>query len=226
MARIKYGALATEIRGSVGGTTFQSNKYGFTIKNKPLMARPNSEATLVSQRILSQVVQAWASLTSTQQALFNSYAASFPQFARNNLSAILSGYNVFVMWNCTRLASNSPISLTTDMYDVVFPPIAPSVTNSAGVLSVDMNADYDEPDVAWACFISPVVRPSINFPPSTFRYMINGTSTGGPFNITSLYLSVFGSLPTAGQLVFLRAVPYGLSTPKVLADLFFKIEVS
>jgi len=36
MARIIYGAIGTEIRGKVGGTVFQGNKHGYTIKNKGL----------------------------------------------------------------------------------------------------------------------------------------------------------------------------------------------
>ena len=96
MARIIYSGLVTSIRGSIGGTTFQNNAYGFTVKNKANMVKPNTVSQNLSKLVFSLAVKAWGTLTVANRANWDSWAATYPQFAKNNPSSVLSGFAVFV----------------------------------------------------------------------------------------------------------------------------------
>ena len=74
MARIIYSALVTAIRGSVGGTTFQQNQYGSTIKNKPKMIRPRSNQQEKRKIYMTAATQAWGNLTVNRRNAYNTYA--------------------------------------------------------------------------------------------------------------------------------------------------------
>jgi hypothetical protein len=226
MGRVKFGALVTEIRGSIGGTTFQSNAYGYTIKNKPCMIKPSSVSALNIQRIMREVTTAWRGLTDIQRSSFVTYASTFPQYAKYNPSSLLGGYDIFVMWNCTRLTGSQPLIKAAANVGVTFPIVAPSLSRSGGSLLFNLNESIGEPDAAWLVSLSPVVPASRNFVGSTFRFM-TAVATGDPdINFTAFYQSIFGTLPVASDTVFARLVPYGIIDPSVNAEQLFKIVVS
>lgn len=106
MARIKYSALVTEIAGSVGGTTFQRNAYGYTIKNKPNMVAPSRSAQTFRQNRFNVQIQKWKALTQAQRDLWISYAVSYPVQSRKNPDSNLNGYNYFERYHLVRELAN------------------------------------------------------------------------------------------------------------------------
>jgi hypothetical protein len=107
MARVIYGAIVTSIHGKIGGTVFQKNAYGHTVKNTPTMVRPNTALQQVSKGNIAVVSQIWRSLSKADQNTWISFAALFPQYSRHNPSSALSGYAVFMLRNL--LAQQAPI---------------------------------------------------------------------------------------------------------------------
>ena len=67
MARITYSGLVTSIRGKVGGTVFQANAYGHTVKNSPNMVRPNTPDQQLSKVILSKAVKLWSEISQPER---------------------------------------------------------------------------------------------------------------------------------------------------------------
>jgi hypothetical protein len=109
MARIIFSSLVTSINGSAGGTTFQRNLYGNTLKNKPHMATPRSQYQNESKRIVSAVTQFWRTMSSVQRQTWIDYANAFPEATRLNPDSYLNGYNLFVKFNCIRYLANGSI---------------------------------------------------------------------------------------------------------------------
>jgi hypothetical protein len=225
MARVQYGSLITELRGKIGGTVFQSNRYGFTAKNTPCMRKPNSQSVFESQRILNLVTQSWSALSSSDRLAFETWALTYPQYAKHNPSAQLSGYAIYVMWNATRLNLGNVMGGLPEPFTVVFPSLTPVVTNTAGTLTVNINESVVEPDAAWGMFISPPVKASVNYPPSSCRILYRATCGEGDTDVTSAYVSLFGNVPAIGSTLFLKVIPFGLLTPQVQAAQFFKTTV-
>lgn len=95
MARIIYSALVSQIAGTIGGTTFQRNAYGFTVKNKPNMVKPVRSRQVVRKINFQANVQRWRELSQSDRDLWIAYALTYPVASRLNPSSNLNGFNYF-----------------------------------------------------------------------------------------------------------------------------------
>jgi hypothetical protein len=114
MARIRLSPLLANVSGSVGRSTFQKSLGGITLRAKPLLSSGYSFLQQVSKTYMSIAVQAWHSLSESNRLLWNQYANYNPAFMRNDRSRSLSGYNLFVKYNCIRLAAGLSVLELTD----------------------------------------------------------------------------------------------------------------
>ena len=229
MARIIYSGLVTSIRGSVGGTTFQSNAYGHTVKNKANMVIPNSADQELRKLIFSKATKAWATLTNAQRANWDTYASSFPQFAKNNPSAQLSGFAIFVKWHAAfflGLGLDQPIDTAPVLAATPLDTVTLGLTNVAGVLT--LTADWVIGDETWNVnyYLSRPFQPSQNFSGSSPRFIKFATNVDGNQVITANYLAKYGILPTVGQAVNVGVQLYVESAGKVLATSIQRVTVT
>ena len=95
MARIIYSGLIESIRGSIAGTTFQANAYGYTIKKKPNIINPNTASQNLRKSYLAKAVRQWRSFIQATRDSWDTFASTYPQYSQHNPSAQLSGYAVF-----------------------------------------------------------------------------------------------------------------------------------
>lgn len=218
MARIIYGALAESIRGSIGGTTFQRNAYGFTIKKKPNMIHPNSIWQQAQKIIFSKAVLAWNALENEQRLDWDSWSSTYPQYAKNNPASQLSGFAVFVRQHCLLFLDNQAI--------VANPTYITYAAASCGfefkVSGVAMEYDFTDTngnEEFWvAVFFSRPFSGSQNFIGTKTRYFFTEPSISGINRIiTNTWLAKFGTLPLVGQTIAWRAVYFGKINGQVLA---------
>lgn len=207
MARIKFSGLVTEIRGSAGGTTFQSNAYGWTVKNKANMIRPNSTYQEKCKAAFMRAASSWASITDAQRLAVDAWAASNPQYAKNNPSSVLSGFAVWVRYWSTRLNFNPTWPIAYFAPAVSPPPIDTVTFEStliAGVFHIDATFVIGTGLWAFGYWLSPPSTGSRLYPGSTLRKM--GFSTNEDDNLTSAssYTARFGSLPEVGDWVNIK----------------------
>ena len=120
MARITYGGIATSIRGSIGGSTFQGNAFGFSIKNKPNMARLQSQLQNFQRQLMDMVIRSWGQLTDAQRSAWNAFAIAHPVYSANNPSAQLTGYLWYIKYNLIyALSYNSTVAAPNEGTPVV-----------------------------------------------------------------------------------------------------------
>lgn len=208
MARIKYTGLVESIRGSIGGSTFQGNAYGYTIKSKPNNVKPIKTAQVNRQRTTQFVAQNWKSLSGANRTAWNAYANNFPIAARLNADADLNGYNYFLKYN-ELLQLVSPLTLLED----------PGSTQSAftwdpGQLelgaapdSLTFSGELDTTGEDWhvLLFATPPVPDSVNFFRVTPRFMTRVTVSEAPvIEFYNEYILAFGKPPAVGQSIGLR----------------------
>lgn len=117
MAKVIPSALVDELRGSLGGSTFRTNKAGIHVYPKQRPRRPNSPAQSKINSNFSSIVGSWSKLTETQKSLWNKFASLS---GRN-----ISGYNSFVSLNANILNSNYSSASFVDT-----PPIVPATPPS------------------------------------------------------------------------------------------------
>jgi len=228
MARIIYSGLVTEIKGSIGGTTFQSNAYGYTVKNKARQKKPKTTLQNRQKIIMASASQGWRGLSDAQRALWDAWAASNPQYAKNNPSAELSGFAVFARWHAQAFTGGR------ELYNFI---TAPSYT-IASVDAVDYTLTYDDPSLnlefEWSAdadnlyaniFISQPFKNTVNFPGSRVRYLLRTTNNSTTIDIAATYATLFGALPAVGESVFIDNVQYNQDNGMVYARQSAKVTV-
>lgn len=207
MARIKFSALVESIQGSIAGTTFQRNAYGFTAKKKPTPTKPTRELQLIRQANANFSASAWKGLTPTDRAAWSTYAENFPIATRLNPDANLNGYNYFLKYHDLRqLVSNLVVLDNPGNDQNTYLLDGGSVSNNGtGVLSTDGEFAVDQVD--WFCllFATPPFNPSKEFISFTPRFMGADFFDQAFFiDFTQRYLNAFGNLPEVGQTIATR----------------------
>lgn len=203
MARIKYSALVTEIAGSIGGTTFQRNAYGYTVKNKPNIVNPASIGQRFIQNEMSASARQWQQLTNAQRTLWSGYAQDYPIASRLNPSSFLNGYNYFVQYHINRKEVGSVTALgnpyaTRDAYTL----FEPTITRSGPELIIAPNIEDSTGTYRLAFYLTRPIPGSQQFIQNTPRWL-SDFMYGSPFtyDIGPEYQNTFGFLPQPGDRV-------------------------
>jgi len=101
MALIKYGGLATQISGSIGGCTFAKNRFGNYVRSRTKPVNPKSTRQEKIRTIVSYLTNRWHDdLDATQRGLWNVYAAAVAMKNKLGETIYLTGFNHFVRTNC------------------------------------------------------------------------------------------------------------------------------
>lgn len=217
MARIKYSGLIESINGSIGGTTFQDNKYGFTVKSKPNMVKPNTSRQSDRQLIFSKVIRSWRDLSVAQRDAYNNYASIFPQFSRHNPTSQLSGFNVYGKYNSLRVLADISILKDAGVDKPVTDTLTFRIFRDGPDLFIDTFATIGDQSWSLLFFVSRRFPPSRNFIGTAPLFIAKGESANQFIVITGAYLNVFGSLPAIGETVAMSVSTIAADNPFVLA---------
>lgn len=220
MARIIYSGLVTSIRGSIGGTTFQNNAYGFTVKNKANMVKPNSVSQNLAKLVFALAVKGWATLSIANRATWDSWAATYPQFAKNNPSSVLSGFAVFTKQFANMLIHDglaAPPKLSCSFTIVTLDTVTLVLHSNAGVLT--LNETWTINDGTWAVnvYMSRSFSETQNFSGSAPKFILASDNADKASIITTAYADLFGSLPQIGSIVFVNLQLFNINNGQVPA---------
>lgn len=148
MARVQFGALITEITGSIGGFTFQKNSSGNVIRLRPTGKKKQSDKQTAQQAQLTSVLSAWQNLTFVQKQLWNDYAFLYPKTNAYGQTKSVTGLNWFTSINQNlKLISQPQVQepplhllpiapgtynflLTSDTFKIIFVPVFNPTTES------------------------------------------------------------------------------------------------
>lgn len=164
MARIVGGNPNGEFRGKLGGWVFSRNKSGQIARAYAMPIDPSTVAQIQARARFGQAVSAFHSLSPSDKAAWNSFAASyFSSKSRGNVPGVHSGVNAFVSLrnvllnvsaNVAPLAGlditvNSVPATAVSQETIVLPSFAPSApmqgvldsgAYSFGVIDANMTA--------------------------------------------------------------------------------------
>ena len=218
MARIVYSALVDSIRGSIGGTTFQQNAYGYTVKKKPNTINPNTPLQNRQKRHFSKATRAWRDLEQSQRDDWNTWAAAYPQYAKYNPSAVLAGYAVFTRTHVYRFMHGITSIKTNPSYVILSEDtINLSLKLDTGVLYLDVDSLLN--DEFWVClyFMSRPFSVSQTFIGTKCKFVISSENSDGSLNVTALYLAIFGLVPAVGQSLAVDLIMFNADNGQLVA---------
>ena len=226
MARCKYGALVTEIRGSVGGSTFQNNAQGFSLKNKGYQKNPRTSSQIARRSNLIQAIRMWQQMQPAERQNCESWCAAYPQYAKNDPTKLIKAYNVFLrcqsIYNLFEIeALGAPFFAPRTIEPFTF-----SVAVDNGFLYISVNNSQSIESNHLFFFLSRPISPTQNFQRTQTRYIFHTYDDDQYQQCGSEYFSAFGMIPIENDIIFLRVVFIGAGTLQCTTVYFGKVTVT
>ncbi len=227
MARITYGALIESINGSIGGTTFQTNRYGFSVKRKPVPSKPNTPSQNAKKSTIAQVSQDWIGLTAANRTAWNTYAATFPRPSRLNPDSDLNGVNYFQAYHLFSFQRNDDVVTDPSAAQQTLSFVSTAIVNTAGVL--DWVSDITVSGGNWRMLLytSRLITNTTQLRRNRLRFT-RGRDGSGDFTqtITTQYSLLFGSIPEVGDIIIVQEIWLNTGNGQIFEGLLQRITVT
>lgn len=214
MARIKYGALVSDISGSIGSSTFQKSLYGNTLRNKPRPRLSSSSSQQYCRNTMQIVHQAWQALTDAQRRQWNQYVTYSNSTIRRDRAVLHTGHSLFLRYNFIRY-----INLRSILSVPGYAPL-PEVEGFFGVhfytgdgLYVESQGNSDS-SLFWVNIKLSNARPaSMAYSPRGLRWMYYTYWDSDVFKVQDSYLAAFGAIPPVNSKIHYYGQYFMKSSP-------------
>lgn len=192
MARITYGALVTDLKGSIAGTTFQNNSSGSIVRSRAYTCVNPSTQQSVRQLALIQFVALWSQLTLSQKNLWNLLAASHTKINDWGSYVRISGYQWFLSYNLNAFTQDQGPYLVPEAYTLVDPVPQFNLVADADEFLIDFGHPVSFPGTFAGIYATvPLKQSNVKLRKSTFLLTCWLTTNTRYIDVTALYESLF-----------------------------------
>lgn len=212
--KAKFGSFIVAGSGKIGGHVASRNRSGAYLRTKTTPSNPQSADQSEARNRLTTWSQAWRTLTSTQQAAWNS---AVENFMRSNVFGDMvkpTGKNLYTGLNTNLdLVSGTNISV---------PPVPAGTFEFSGA-SLLADVSDNKVEIAWTSGAIPAgmaalveattgLSAGVSNANNKFRLIdILPAADATPTNVYTAWTTKFGTL-TAGQKIFIRVTPVNKTT--------------
>jgi len=226
MARIKLGPVVTDIAGSIGGTTIQRSKFGYTIRSKPLPLYSQTSAQYTIRRLIAFLQYSWQILTDAQRLQWNRFLNFSGQTIVRDRSILLSGQTLFIKYNLWRLMYDQSI-LSPIVYAPMpdFKPLDIIFIDVGEPLAISFDAIIDSTKYFFVFKVSSPRHENRAYNPSGLRFMKVTFGNAIDFDINDVYIAAFGALPIHGNFVHYSIQYFSITAPVFSGVFTGKLEV-
>jgi surface protein len=192
MARASYGSIITDLKGSVGGITFQRNPSGKIARLKPTASVNPSNLQSGRERMLAYLASYWSSLTISQKNDWNALAATHDHYDPWGNITKLNGFQQFQSNNINLSVINTPLIPDAPVYLLPPPPPAFTLNFSSSSIYLEFITPYDPSPYDFVLYVTPPLRQSnINTRKNYFLLTGGSWTSSTVFDITVPYLAYF-----------------------------------
>jgi len=211
MAKVKYGAMVTDARGSIDGVVYSRSQYGAYVRVKVSPSQPQTPYQLNVRQTLASLAQAWGSvLTPEQRADWNVFSAAHPITDVFGNSQILSGIACYCRVNAVIIAAGGARIDDAPPTFAVDPLTTLTITMSAAAQSVSMAFGATPLAAGTKLYIwaTPKLLPGRDFYKPLLRFIgCSAAAQATPFVATTLWTTRFPAAFILGDRVaFIVAV--------------------
>lgn len=206
--KLKWGALAVDGRGKIGGQVAARNRSGAYLRNKVTPNNPSTMRQSLARTVLSTLSSAWKSLEEVERDAWNAAVDSWEKTNVFGDTVKPTGKNLFTQLNIVRKFFNEG-QLDTPPEKGSVPDVsnveADYVEGSTNEFSVSWDTDATSGEgVIWA---TEPMSPGVSYAKRKFRRLVNIPDISvGNIDILSEYEDRFGAA-AVGQAVFVRVQP-------------------
>ena len=201
MARIKLSPILTQASGSIGGITLQRNKYGMTMRQKPLPLNLASPAQYIIRQHMIAIQAAWQALTDAQRLQWNRFLDFSGQTIKRDKSVKLSGHALYLKYQLFRLLTGYSLLTTINYIPMPAVPTIQEITLDAGVWEIEFDFAVDYSDFFFVFSITTPRYENRVFSKRGLRFMKVTPADNQWFEIQVPYIAAFGVLPAVPHFV-------------------------
>ena len=220
MARIKLGPMITDIAGSIGGATFQRNRFGMTMRTKPLPKKSETPAQFNIRQKIASLQSSWQDLDNDQRRQWDRYINFSGQTIRRDRSVLLSGQSLYIKYQLFLLLYDQP--LLTDLAYVPM-PAHPAIKDIYLFMEEAIKLEFTyEVDFYRYFFLFKITSPRLYaqaFNPRGLRFMKVGYQATYLYDITLSYIAAFGVVPP-GESYFHYSIQFFSTIAPVFTGVF------
>jgi len=204
MARVKLGALITDIRGKIGGQYFARGLGGLSLRNSP--GTPVTYGKQVDQFITYSkiVANAWGELTEAQRTAWNVFAQMKEVPTQKGENIYLRGYGTFKQYNYHYYGAWSTILTTPSFVKRATLPVTCEVELSApGDLDLNISRALDHTKEFLEVSLSTTRLTSRSIDFKALRHITYIITSVNTINLATEIEAVFGRLPAIGDTIYI-----------------------
>lgn len=205
MARIKFGSIITDSRGSIGGHTIKWTRAGLVIQQKATPSRRlTARASTVRNHFANFTRRWWNELDVSQRTDWRALAAANPRPDTWGTEFPLTGLALYVGVNQLLTQAGQSSTDTAPSDQVVTSPLTATPTLTApNTASLAFTATPVPADHVAVLFATRPLSPGIENPVGNFAFLTaSGSGQTSPWAIGSTYVARFGTLPAGRQVFF------------------------
>lgn len=230
MAQVKYGAIITEIKGKVGGTTFQGGRTGGLMKNKGKNreVHGNLDDVLNFPRRIAfgSVTKYWSQISEAQRASWNGLVGTWTFVNKFGDTYNGTGYQIFCAANINRLSLGLSLLATAPTFNAAYDP-------NWTFTDYSISGDFEQ-TIGNASAIGQHIFNQISYVTSPTKSLnktrIIGSNSNtilatGTTSVKALIQSVFGGDPPLGSIFYITKWFCWADYPKAQFYTEYKINV-
>jgi len=204
MAKIKLGAIAGQISGSVGTWTFGHNRGGSYVRNRAIPITHTSEFAMNAKARLAQCSRAWADLTDDQRLSWNNWATTYPITDVLGDKRNLTGHQAYIKLSTRLLLAGNGTPTTPPSSDA--PDGLTTVTLTADIGAGAFQVAYTVTPAPADCKVwvsgARIPHAGIAFVKNKMKYITcSANAAASPLNWESAFYARFGT-PAVGEIIF------------------------
>lgn len=193
MAKIIYSIPASELIGSIAGSTFQRNSSGCIVRSKPSKKQNPSNFQSVMHRRLAGLSSLWASLTVFQKSGWNALAAAQQHEGQFGQLTQLNGFQQFQSNNLNLAVCNVASIVDAPAYLLPTAPPAFELIFEANRMYLLFSVPFVPALDYFCCYATPPLRRNSNQTRLNNFLMAPGSWTSSTiYDITAAYEACFG----------------------------------
>jgi len=210
MAKIRFGPIVADSRGSIDGVTYSRNRFGAYARNRVSPVNPRTIFQTQVRETLNALSVFWRTLTEAQRAAWTALGAQIIKTDSLGIAYDLTGLQAFIEINGIRAAIGQALTSDAPALDLIPGIDTFSVTADAGPVAVTLNytSGNDVAAMQFNVWGTDGVSQGRNF----FRrseYKLFFTFPGAtvaPVDLTASYVARLGN-PVAGTKISFLLVP-------------------
>jgi hypothetical protein len=220
MAKVKFSALISEMRGKLNGSVFSKNRGGSYIRTKVTPVNPNTSSQALARSTLSSISQNWRGLAETERIAWNNAVSSFKSTDVFGDIKTPSGLQLFIRLN-VNIFNAGGAAITSPPTPVGVDPVTSIVLVADGTLGTYVATISPDPVPAdHALYVESTegLSAGISNANSRFRSITVVPAGAIPLDFVADQVAKFGALVT-GQKYFMRVKMIRVSTGEVSGTL-------